>query len=507
MNPESIIELTRQGEGSRIEFKLAQNKLSRDAFETICAFLNRFGGHLLLGVSDNGEITGIDEAVIPQIVNQIATNSNNPQKLNPPFYLAPQVVEVEKKKIIYIFVPESSLVHATNGKIFDRNDDGDLDITSHQHLVSQLYLRKQLSYSENTIYPFLKLTDLRSDLFIRIRHLVKSSRPTHPWLEMDTTQLLRSAGMFKKDYQTGKEGYTLAAALLLGKDEVIHNILPFHKTDALLRIDNIDRYDDRDDIRTNLIESYDRLMIFIQKHLPDKFHLEGDQRVSLRDKLFREVMTNILIHREYTNPFPSKLIIEKDRVYTENWNKPQGAGKIDPSDYSPRPKNPVIAGFFKELGRADELGSGVTNIFKYASLYAPGMLPELIEGDVFKTIIPLIPINVTGTGNGSVPDISHNARYAIIENLIDHFSNEGVYEGVNEGVNEVVKQRLARIIELISEQGKIKSVAISNHLKVSQSTIERDLKVLKKLKIVIYEGSPKSGGYTLAQDFLNKMKP
>lgn len=55
-------------------------------------------------------------------------------------------------------------------------------------------------------------------------------------------------------HQTGRDGYTLAAVLLLGKDEVIQSVLPHHKTDVILRIENLDRYDDRDDIRINLIE-------------------------------------------------------------------------------------------------------------------------------------------------------------------------------------------------------------------------------------------------------------
>jgi ATP-dependent DNA helicase RecG len=37
---------------------------------------------------------------------------------------------------------------------------------------------------------------------------------------------------------------------------------------AIVRIQNTDRYDDRDDIRVNLIDSYDRLMGFVAKHLP-----------------------------------------------------------------------------------------------------------------------------------------------------------------------------------------------------------------------------------------------
>jgi ATP-dependent DNA helicase RecG len=38
----------------------------------------------------------------------------------------------------------------------------------------------------------------------------------------------------------------------------------------------------------------------------------------------------------------------------------------------------------------DELGSGVRNIYKYNIIYS-GSDPKFIEGDVFKTIIPLTP--------------------------------------------------------------------------------------------------------------------
>jgi hypothetical protein len=50
-------------------------------------------------------------------------------------------------------------------------------------------------------------------------------------------------------------------------------------------------------------------MAFIAKHLPGKFYLDGTQRVSLRSKLFREVVSNLLIHREFANRFPAKLIM------------------------------------------------------------------------------------------------------------------------------------------------------------------------------------------------------
>ena len=61
--------------------------------------------------------------------------------------------------------------------------------------------------------------------------------------------------------------------------------------------------DDRDVIRCNLIESYDRLMAFVEKHIDDKFYMENEIRVSARNKLFREVIANMLIHREYSNAY------------------------------------------------------------------------------------------------------------------------------------------------------------------------------------------------------------
>ena len=47
---------------------------------------------------------------------------------------------------------------------------------------------------------------------------------------------------------------------------------------------------DRDDIRTNLLDSYDRLIAFGEKHLNAPFYLEGMQWVSLRSHILREIV-------------------------------------------------------------------------------------------------------------------------------------------------------------------------------------------------------------------------
>ena len=459
MNINQIQNIITKGEGINTEFKTAKNKLNKDVFESICAFLNRSGGYLFLGVGDNSNIVGVDTDALQSLLDDFVSQSNNAQKLNPPFYLSPEVVKIENKIIVVIHVPESSQVHHCVGKIYDRNEDGDFDVTAQSNHVAQMYLRKQQSYSENLVFPYIEMSDFEPALFTRVRALVKNQRPNHPWVELSDNDLLKSAGLYKKDMQTNYYGYTLAAVLLFGTDELIQNVLPHHKTDAIFRVENIDRYDDRDDIRTNLIDSYERLMAFIAKHLPDKFYLDGEQRISIRDHLFREMIGNLLIHREFTNAFPAKLIIEKNRAYSENWNKPHANGKIDPNNFSPFPKNPMIAKLFKEIGWVEELGSGVRNTFKFCELYNKNTTPEFIEGDTFKAIIPL--------------------------------------ESSVESSVESSEKSSEKIIKLISKNKFITIPELSKLVGISTRAIEKQLAKLKKEEKLTRVGSTKAGHWKI----------
>jgi len=116
-----------------------------------------------------------------------------------------------------------------------------LILLKNSDLVSQLYLRKQNTYSENQVFPFLQLSDFKASLFDKVRNLIRNIQPAHSWLAMNNEELLRSAGLFKRDMKTGSEGYTLAAVLLLGTDACIQKRLTPYKTDAILRIENTDR--------------------------------------------------------------------------------------------------------------------------------------------------------------------------------------------------------------------------------------------------------------------------
>lgn len=49
-------------------------------------------------------------------------------------------------------------------------------------------------------------------------------------------------------------------------------------------------------------------MNFAKKHLPDKFYLEETDRKSLRNIIAREMLVNLLIHREFSSSYTAKFV-------------------------------------------------------------------------------------------------------------------------------------------------------------------------------------------------------
>ena len=313
-----------------MEFKRCGGNIEHDVYETVCSFSNRFGGDIFLGILDNGTVSGVSEKAAPEMIKNFISVLANPALFNPTLCLDPEIIEYEGKTIIHIYVPISGEVVSYKKDIFNRVNDSDVKVTSTTD-IAQMFIRKQEIFTERKVYPYVKQEDLRLDLFSVIRQMAKNnSSGNHPWEKMSDEQLLRSAGLYTEDRVTGQTGFNLAAVMLLGKDEVIKDVSPMYQTDATVRKVNVDRYDDRLIVETNLIESYDQLFNFATKHLPDKFYLEdGKVRLSLRNILAREMIVNTLMHREFSSGFQAKFTIENDRMFVENANRARVQEKMD----------------------------------------------------------------------------------------------------------------------------------------------------------------------------------
>ena len=485
MIPEELRRLIQGGENLHVEFKKSTTDITKDVYETVCSFSNRDGGHIFLGVRDDGEILGIAEDKVEKMKKEFVTSVNNENKLFPPLYLTPVEYEEDGKRILYIRVPVSQDVCRCNGRIYDRNHESDIDITRHSDEVYRLYARKSGSYFVNKVTGFW-IDSLREDLIERARTMTRSREKDHPWRNMSDEELLRSAGLILKDEHTQKEGVTLAAILLFGQDSTIMSVLPQHKTDAIFRVFNLDRYDDRDVVITNLIESYDRLVAFGQKHLNDTFHLDGIQSVSARDRILREIVSNLLAHRDYASGYVAKLVIERDRIFTENANLSHGHGTLQLATFEPFPKNPPISKVFREIGLADELGSGMRNTYKFTKMYS-GAEPQFVEGDIFRITIPLTEVATATVGPKSV--------------------GEGINEAINEGINEAIKltKNEKAVIEAIKLDPSISQPKLAAAIGISKTSVERAIKALKTKGLIERVGSNKTGHWKVSKVLVSNL--
>ena len=171
MTADRIWQLLSDGERLTIEYKECINDISNSVWETVCSFSNRYGGHLILGAKDDGTPVGVNPKAAQQMKRNFANTLNNPQKTSPSLFLNLTDVELDGKLLLYVYVPVSSQIQSCSGKIYDRNEDGDFNITNSADLVAQLSLRKSNQFTEREIFPYVTMDDLRLDLVPRVKKM------------------------------------------------------------------------------------------------------------------------------------------------------------------------------------------------------------------------------------------------------------------------------------------------------------------------------------------------
>ncbi len=170
------------GETIAVEFKRCGNGIENDVYETVCSFLNRFGGDIFLGVEDDGTVLGVPEKAAADMVKNFISCISNPVLFSPTVYLSPGIKQYEGKTIIHIHVLPSAEVHSYKKIIYDRVDDADVKVTATSQ-IAQMYIRKQEIFTERKIFPYVKKEDLRLDLLSKIRVMAENqySGQGHPW--------------------------------------------------------------------------------------------------------------------------------------------------------------------------------------------------------------------------------------------------------------------------------------------------------------------------------------
>ena len=103
ISAEEILQLLREGEGPHVEFK-SRFTADRLIARHVAAFANSGGGTLIIGVSDKGEVLGLEQDEEKQTLNRLKRLA---ESLLPIFVYSLGSVQIEGKSVAYLRVDQA----------------------------------------------------------------------------------------------------------------------------------------------------------------------------------------------------------------------------------------------------------------------------------------------------------------------------------------------------------------------------------------------------------------
>ena len=392
MTREEFLARLQTVEWDDMEFKEATWAVPKSALETVSAFANTKGGHLVFGVKEsNGtfSIKGVTD--IDKIQSDFIGQVRDEQKISVVLPITGDIHTMPEGAVICFYVPEAPRhqkpVHLDRNlkKAFIRKGSGDRACTTDE-LLRFIRDAGSVTYDSETLdLDPSKCFDEGTVRWYRARF--EASNPGKDQ-SADDISFLRAWGFLVE--REGKLQPTRASIVVLGSGEYVRQELPRIVVDLQLYRHSASEYTpsirwaDRVTIEANLIDAWKAILDFYQKHTEKPF---GVDPTTLRrhddppDYIsFREAAINLLIHQDFGDATRVP-VIRFFRDQAEFFNPGDALASreqlLDPGDKEVR--NPRIVGAFRRIGLSDQGGTGVGAIFD--GWRRLGFVPPEIEND------------------------------------------------------------------------------------------------------------------------------
>jgi ATP-dependent DNA helicase RecG len=368
-----VQQLIDKGETLRSEFKPA--RAHPDALASaLVSFLNTEGGVLLIGVEDDGAISGVENPdTASQRIDQILTNNITPRATA---YIEP--VPVQGQTIVKVTVPRGvdRPYQTRQGQCFLRMNAGKR-LASREEMRRMYLAVRSVYYDETTlIQTGINNLDLQIvDEFLNVvfGYARDESRPqTEYW------RLLQNLKAMQGDE------VTVAGMLLFAKRP--QTSLPTASID-FARIDGTsigETFLDRKTIEGRIPQQVEGIEELLRLYLKQRGHIkafEPEIRYEMPLEMLREVVINALVHRDYSMSSTIRVFMFDDRLEAHSPGRLPNSVTIDNIRAGIHvERNPVILSLMAKLGFMTRLGTGILRIFRLAQ---EAGLPEpaLVEND------------------------------------------------------------------------------------------------------------------------------
>ena len=218
------------------------------------------------------------------------------------------------------------------------------------------------------------------------------------------------------------------------------------------------------------------------------------------ERAVQEALVNALIHRDYS-VVGSEVHVD---IYDDRLEIYSPGGMYDgtfvqdlnPLNVSSTRRNPIIADVFARMDLMERRGSGLRKIleaYEVEENYKEELKPEFKSTEAsFTTILK----NLNYDTQNVTQNVTQKDGQSVGQN-----GGQSVGQNGGQSVGQKLKpsDRREKILEIIKNNPKITANDLSKEFKVSERTIERDLKVLTDKKIIKYVGSAKDGHWEFKQ--------
>lgn len=355
MNVEKLIQ---KGESSTVEFK-GSLKLSEPIGETISSFSNAGGGTILIGITDSGEIKGVDigEKTLEKLANRIKHHTD------PKIYPSINSKKVDGKDIVIIEVDESP-----EKPVFYRNR-AYKRVGKSTHKLSSSEIRKlaknsgKKRYWDEQICQDASLEDI-DWTFVEETFIPLYEEATEKETAGKPKDILKSLGCIKDSKVTN------GGILLFGTDpqQFFRNSYIALARYSGERVGT--RRLDYKEFRGDLFQQIDKCNEYLSEHIAvmSRLHPGEIRREDIPEYgrfSIRELLTNAVCHRNYSDQ-GSKVIIKMFSNSIEFYNPGNLPEGITPENIAgeQHSRNPTISAVLAKVEYIEELGEGWDKIIK-----------------------------------------------------------------------------------------------------------------------------------------------
>jgi ATP-dependent DNA helicase RecG len=376
INPEDILLRLNWTEDYDLEFKSGKGGVPHSLWETYSAMANTHGGVILLGVENDGTVSGVDHA--GKVKKSLWDSLHNRNKVNINLLADGDVADIPHPDgtIVAVRVPQASRnqrpVYIGQNPLtgtYRRNYEGDYHCNERE--VGRLLSDRSETPYDSFILEHFTLDDLDLVSLKQYRQRLASHKPNHPWLNEDDKELLSRLGGWRKDRVSGFDGLTVAGVLMFGTDEAIQEAVPQYHVDYRERLssDPAMRWTDRLTVDgtwcANLFQFYLKTIQRLAQDLKLPFKLGSDlfrQGETVVHEAIREALVNALIHADYQGE--GGIVIEK---YTDRFEFSNPGSLLISLDQLFRGnvsecRNKSLQKMFMMIGTAEKAGSGIDKI-------------------------------------------------------------------------------------------------------------------------------------------------